>query len=69
MRIDPEFWRALRVRRLGLGLTDMARMMGVHYTSVWRWEKGIATPNLDNVIRMSEITGVSVGELVRRDET
>lgn len=68
MQIDPEFWKSLRVRRLGLGLTDMGRRMGVHYTSVWRWEKGIATPNLENVLRMSELTGVPVRDLVRREE-
>ena len=51
----------------GLTLKDAAAMLGVTPATLSRWERGITKPRLTPVIRMQEIYGVTVSELVGID--
>lgn len=48
---------ALRSRRieLGLGVADVAAALGVHPTSVARWERGARSPGADTIGRWAEV--------------
>ena len=44
--------------------TDLAEALDVSRQSISKWENNMATPDLDKVIRMGRIFGVTVDELV-----
>lgn len=44
---------------------DLADMLNVSRQSISKWENNITTPDLDKIIQMSDIFGVSIDELVR----
>ena len=54
----------LRTRR-ELSQEDLAAALGVSRQSVSKWETGQSVPDLDKIIRMADLFGVSVDELVR----
>lgn len=43
---------------------DVATMVGVERSTVANWERGVKQPSLDTLLRLSEIFGVSLDELV-----
>jgi transcriptional regulator with XRE-family HTH domain len=49
---------------MGLRQKDLARMAGVDRSTLANWERGAKQPSLDTVVRLSEILGVSLDELV-----
>lgn len=51
----------------GLSQGDLAEMMEVSRQSVSKWETGGAVPELDKLIKLSQIFGVSLDELVGRE--
>ena len=57
----------LRTRR-ELSQEDLAAALGVSRQSVSKWETGQSVPDLDKIIRMADLFGVSVDELVREGE-
>ena len=58
---------ALRgARRLSQG--DVAERLDVSRQSVSKWETAQAVPELDKIIKLADLFGVSVDELVREDE-
>ena len=46
---------------------DLAEMLDVSRQSVSKWETGASVPDLDKLIKMKEIFGVSIDELVCED--
>lgn len=44
---------------------DLADMLNVSRQSISKWENNITTPDLDKIIQMSDIFGISIDELVR----
>lgn len=56
----------LKRARLEKGFTqnDIAAKLGLSRQAVSRWENGAAYPDIDNLILLSEIYGVSVDELL-----
>lgn len=58
---------SLRVES-GLSQSTLAEQMGVARQTVSRWESGEAVPTMDNLRRLSELYGVSVGCLLNDSE-
>lgn len=52
----------------GLSQLDLAEKLGVSRQSVSKWETGQAVPDLDKLIRLADLFGISVDELVREGE-
>lgn len=55
---------SLRTRR-GLSQDELAERLGVSRQSVSKWETAQSTPDLDKILRLADLFGVSVDELVR----
>lgn len=58
---------ALRAERK-LSQGDLAEKLDVSRQSVSKWETGQAVPELDKIIKLADLFGVSVDELVREQE-
>ena len=58
---------SLRTAR-GLSQGDLAEKLGVSRQSVSKWETGQSTPDLDKIIKLADLFGVTVDELVREEE-
>lgn len=58
---------ALRTRR-GMSQGDVADALEVSRQSVSKWETGQSVPDLDKIIRLADLFGVTVDELVREGE-
>lgn len=54
--------------RLGLSQGDLANALEVSRQSVSKWENSGAVPELDKLVKMSELFDVSLDELVFREE-
>jgi transcriptional regulator with XRE-family HTH domain len=54
----------LRTRK-GLSQGDLAEALNVSRQSISKWETGSATPDLDKLLALSDLFGVSLDELVR----
>lgn len=48
-----------------LSQSELADALGVSRQSVSKWESGSAVPDLDKLIRLSHIFGVSLDQLVQ----
>ena len=46
----------------------LAEMVGVSRQAVTKWENNISYPSTENMIKLAEIFGVSMEELICRDE-
>lgn len=57
----------LRIQK-GLTQERLAEMLEVSRQSISKWELGQAVPDVDKIIRMSEIFGVSTDTLLLRNE-
>jgi transcriptional regulator with XRE-family HTH domain len=54
--------------RLQLSVTQLARLLGVDYMQVSRYEKGQSLPSLDTAARLAQILKVSLDQLVTGSE-
>lgn len=53
---------------LGLSQEELAEKLEVSRQSVSKWETGQSVPDLDKLIRLSDLFGISVDQLVREGE-
>jgi len=58
---------ALRTEQ-GLSQGDLAEKLEVSRQSVSKWETGQATPDLDKIIKLADLFGVTVDELIREEK-
>ena len=65
MKLSEKIY-ALRTAR-GLSQGDLAEKLEVSRQSVSKWETGQSVPDLDKIIKLADLFGVSVDELVRED--
>ena len=56
--------RELRKEK-GYSQNEFANMLDVSYQAVSNWERGVSPPELDNLIRISELFGVLTDELLK----
>jgi len=54
--------------RLSLSTTQLARMIGVDYMQVSRYEKGQSLPSLETAVRLAQVLQVSLDELTTGTE-
>ena len=59
---------ALRTEK-GLSQEDLAEKLEVSRQSVSKWETAQSTPDLDKIIRLADLFGVSTDYLLGRQET
>lgn len=64
-----KFNEKIAVLRKARGLTqeELSQVIGVTRQVIYRWEKGIVMPSVENLISLSRFFEVSVDELVRDD--
>lgn len=58
--------RELRIQA-GLGQEELAENLGVSRQSISAWENGRASPDIANLIKLSDLYGISLDELLRED--
>ena len=63
MTIGEKIYEYRIAKNLSQG--DLADMLEVSRQSVSKWENNAAVPDLDKIIKLSEIFGVSIDELVK----
>lgn len=47
---------------------DLAEALNVSRQAVSRWETGVATPSMENLMALSRVFGISVAEFINADE-
>ena len=66
MTIGEKIYKLRTERNLSQG--DLSEILEVSRQSVSKWENGAATPDLDKIIKLSEIFGITIDELVKSEE-
>ena len=51
-------------KKLGLSQEAVAKMLGVHITTYGNWELGKTEPDIENLLKLSEILRVSIDDLL-----
>lgn len=66
-----KFHEKLYILRRDAGMTqnDLAQELNVSRQAVSRWEMGTSMPDVDNLIAMSDLFGVTLDELLKNSET
>ena len=67
MRLGETIYR-LRTEK-GMSQGDLAEALSVSRQSVSKWETDGATPDLEKLIKLSELFGISLDTLVKGSET
>lgn len=44
--------------------SELARRMSVSQPTVWAWINGESMPSIENIRRLSELTGISASDLI-----
>ncbi|MCG4437262.1 helix-turn-helix transcriptional regulator [Erysipelothrix rhusiopathiae] len=47
----------------------LAEMLNISRQSISKWERGESLPSIDNLIRLSEILGIPLNDLVKGKES
>ena len=66
MTLGEKIYKLRTERNLSQG--DRSELLEVSRQSVSKWENGAATPDLDKIIRLSEVFGITIDELVKNEE-
>ena len=65
MKLSEKIYNLRTAQNLSQG--DLAEMLGVSRQSVSKWENNSAMPDLEKIIKLSDIFGVSIDNLVKGD--
>ena len=52
----------------GLSQVELGRRIEVSHTAIYSWENGVNIPNVRDVWKMADELGMSIDELVGRDQ-
>lgn len=66
MTIGEKIYKLRTERNLSQG--ELSELLEVSRQSISKWENGAATPDLDKIIKLSEIFGITIDELVKSEE-
>ncbi len=68
--MDMEFGNKLKKLRMDEGMSqeDLSRELSVSRQAVYKWESNRGYPDIDNLIRISDIFNVTIDELIRNDK-
>lgn len=69
--MENYFYKNLKFLRLSNGMTqaDLAKRLKKDYTTIGKWEKRERTPKLEEVVRIAEVFGVPLNEIITEDLT
>ena len=56
-------------KRAGLTQVEVAKVLEISIDTLWRWETGAGEPRLSNMLKMSELFGCTVDELIGKNPT
>jgi len=59
----PQRFRMLR-RQKNLSQAELGKIVGIHYTHIGRYERGLSKPNAETAIRLAEALGVTTDYLI-----
>lgn len=67
---ERRFQMSLKNARKAAGYRqeDIAKLFGITPSAVCRWETGRALPNAAKLVKLSQIYGVSIEQLLREDD-
>ena len=51
-------------KELGITQTELAQKLNISFQAVSNWERGAAPPDLDNILRLSQLFGVTIDNLL-----
>jgi transcriptional regulator with XRE-family HTH domain len=54
------------MKKARLSQSELARRVEVSQPTIWAWLNGRKSPTVDNLVRLSNVTGLSVDELLGR---
>ena len=57
-----------RRKAMGLSQEDLAQLTGVSRQSVTKWETGQSAPDLDRLVEVADVLGVSLDFLLREPQ-
>jgi len=66
MTIGEKIYKLRTEKNLSQG--ELSELLEVSRQSVSKWENGAATPDLDKIIKLSEVFGITIDELVKSEE-
>ena len=66
MTIGEKIYKLRTEQNLSQG--DLAEILEVSRQSISKWENGGATPDLDKIIKLSEVFGITIDELIKSEE-
>lgn len=66
MTIGEKIYKLRTEKNLSQG--ELSELLEVSRQSVSKWENGAATPDLDKIIKLSEIFGITIDELIKSEE-
>ena len=60
----------IRTKRLekNISQAELAKELGVHPSAVVKWETGVAFPRVELLIKLSDLFGCTIDELVRGEK-
>ncbi len=65
MNLGEKIYKLRTERNLSQG--DLSEMLDVSRQSISKWENGAATPDLDKIIKLSEVFKITIDELVKNE--
>jgi DNA-binding XRE family transcriptional regulator len=54
-------------RERGIRRSEMAELLGVHYSSIYFWEMGLCAPRLESLLKIARAFGVTPNDLLEFD--
>lgn len=66
MTLGEKIYKLRTERNLSQG--ELSEMLEVSRQSVSKWENGGSTPDLDKIIKLSEVFGITIDELVKNED-
>ncbi len=50
-----------------LSIRKLAKLTGISNENLSRWERGVVLPNIDFCVKLADFYGISIDELIGRD--
>lgn len=66
MKLNERIYTLRTARKMSQG--DLAEALGISRQSISKWETGTAVPEIDNLVRLSEIFGITLDELIKGED-
>ena len=51
----------------GLTREELGKLMGKDYSTIGKWENGVRTPIMEDVLKLAEVLNVEVSDLIKKN--